>query len=56
MSIGSNSSQYISALIEAGSDVMKNLYYLDFSGKYINDYSQSLKVRVSNFTPPVPTQ
>ena len=56
MSIGSNSSQYISALIEAGSDVMKNLYYLDFSGKYIDDYSQNLKVRVSNFTPPVPTQ
>ena len=56
MSIGSNSSQYISALIEAGSDVMKNLYYLDFSGKYINAYSQNLKVRVSNFTPPVPTQ
>ena len=56
MSIGSNSSQYISALIEAGSDVMKNLYYLDFSGKYIDDYSQNLRVRVSNFTPPVPTQ
>ena len=56
MSIGSNSSQYISPLIEAGSDVMKNLYYLDFSGKYIDDYSQNLKVRVSNFTPPVPTQ
>ena len=56
MSIGSNSSQYISALIEAGSDVMKNLYYLDFSGKYIDDYSQNLKVRVSNFTPPVPIQ
>ena len=56
MSIGSNSSQYISALIEAGSDVMKNLYYLDFSGKYIDDYSQNLKVRVSNITPPVPTQ
>ena len=35
---------------------MKNLYYLDFSGKYIDDYSQNLKVRVSNFTPPVPTQ
>lgn len=56
MSIGSNSSQYISALIEAGSDVMKNLYYLDFSGKYIDTYSQNLRVRVSNFTPPVPTQ
>lgn len=56
MSIGSNSSQYISALIEAGSDVMKNLYYLDFSGKYLNDFSQNLKVRVSNFTPPIPTQ
>ena len=56
MSIGSNSSQYISALIQTGSDAMKNLYYLDFSGKYIDDYSQSLKVRVSNFTPPVPTQ
>ena len=56
MSIGSNSSQYISALIEAGSDMMKNLYYLDFSGKHIDEYSQSLKVRVSNFTPPVPTQ
>ena len=39
MSIGSNSSQYISALIQTGSDAMKNLYYLDFSGKYIDDYS-----------------
>ena len=56
MSIGSNSSQYISELIKTGSDAMKNLYYLDFSGKHINNYSQSLKVRVSNFTPPVPTQ
>ena len=56
MIIGSNSNQYIRALIEAGSDVMQHLYYLDFNGKYIDDYSQNLKVRVSNFTPPVPTQ
>lgn len=56
MNIGSNSSQYISALIQAGSDVMENLYYLDFSGRLLDEYSQNLKVRVSQFTPPVPTQ
>ena len=56
MNIGSNSSQYISALIQAGSDAMENLYYLDISGRLLDEYSQNFKVRVSQFTPPVPTQ
>lgn len=52
----SSSSQHIKSLIEAGSDAMKNLFYLEFQGGLLEDISQSLKVRVDGFKPPQATQ
>ena len=48
--------QYITSLIETGADAMKNLYYLEFQGGILEDISQSLKVRVSDFKPPTASQ
>lgn len=48
--------QYISSLIKAGADAMKNLYYLEFQGGIIEDITQALKVRVQDFKPPTGTQ
>lgn len=48
--------QYIKNLIAAGADAMKNLYYLEFRGSLLEDVSQSLKVRVSDFKPPTASQ
>jgi len=48
---------YLSKLIDAGSDAMKNLYLVEFSGGiFTDDMVTALKVRNQDFTPPTFTQ
>lgn len=47
--------QYIKNLIASGADAMKNLYYLEFQGGLIENISQSMKVRCTDFNPPTAT-
>ena len=57
MGLANNStSQYITSLINAGSDAMKNLYYLEFKSGVLENASQSLKVRTQDFKPPTASQ
>ncbi len=56
-----NPSNYISSLVSAGADAMKNLYYIEFVGggsisNYIDAHNNSLTIRSNDFTPPTVKQ
>ena len=53
------SNNVISSLINVGADNTSNLFYLEFIDDYTSndtDLANSIKVRVSNFTPPTFSQ
>lgn len=59
MALNINSSSVINSLINAGADNTSNLFYLEFIDDYTSsdsDLANSIKVRVSSFTPPTFSQ
>ena len=47
---------FIESLVGASSDAQGNLYEISFTGGNLSDVSESLKIRVDNFTPPETSQ
>ena len=56
-----NPSNYITSLVSAGADAMKNLYYIEFTGtgdlaNHLEAHNNSLTIRSNDFTPPTVKQ
>lgn len=59
MSLGSTTNTFLADLIKAGADAMSNLYYVEFSGTFLDSNEEvkvGLKVRNKDFTTPVFSQ
>ncbi len=59
MSLASNTNTHLQDLIGVGSDAMSNLYYLEFSGSFLDgdtDLKVGMRVRTKDFAPPTFSQ